>query len=44
MYMVLKVSMVNKAFGNLVYDMSMSEYISIIDFNNSIVKIEVGYV
>jgi UDP-glucose 4-epimerase len=41
---LLSVSTVNKVFGDLVYDMSMSDYISnyaIIDFNNSIVKTEV---
>jgi len=41
---LLNVSTVNKVFGDLVYDMSMSDYISnyaIIDFNNSIVKTEV---
>jgi nucleoside-diphosphate-sugar epimerase len=40
---LLNVRTVNKVFGDLVYDMSMSEYISnyaIIDFNNSIVKTE----
>ena len=41
---LLNVSTVNKVFGDLVYDMSMSEYdanYAIIDFNNSIVKTEV---
>lgn len=41
---LLNVSTVNKVFGDLVYDMSISEYdanYAIIDFNNSIVKTEV---
>lgn len=41
---LLNISTVNKVFGDLVYDMSMSEYdanYAIIDFNNSIVKTEV---
>jgi len=41
---LLNVSTVNKVFGDLVYEMSMSEYdanYAIIDFNNSIVKTEV---
>lgn len=41
---LLNISTVNKVFGDLVYDMSMSEYISkyaIIDFNNSIKRTEV---
>jgi len=41
---ILNVSTVNKVFGDLVYEMSISEYdanYAIIDFNNSIVKTEV---